>query len=318
MKIIQLNHISHLRSITIILGFALISVNQVQSLDSRIAFSSDRDNPGENLDILVMKTNGSQVRNLTNNSASIDWDPSWSPDGQKIAFVSNRDGNHEIFVIDAHGRNPVQLTRDPDFDADPNWSPDGLRIAFVSERNGNKEIYVMDAEGKNVVRLTRHDWRDDDPNWSPDGRKIAFMSDRGEFRNFEIYVMSANGKNPVRLTRSPGSDVTPSWAPDGQKIVFTSYRDGNSGLYVMDADGKNVVRLTRHRAEDYNPSWAPDGRKIALRRRVMGTLRYISWTQTAETQSISPKTRHLISNLRGLQFNWWFLLKCGYGHYGGQ
>ena len=206
MKIIQLNHISHLRSITIILGFALISVNQVQSLDSMIAFSSDRDSPG-NQDIFAMMADGSQPRNLTNNPTSWDYIPDWSPDGSKIAFTSERDRNSEIYVIDADGKNPVRLTREPETDAAPRWSPDGRKIAFYSSRDGNSEIYVMDADGNNLVRLTNDPGWDVVPCWSPDGRKIAFCSDRdGNIAidgNLEIYVMDADGKNTVRLTQSP-------------------------------------------------------------------------------------------------------------------
>ena len=95
------------------LGFVLMSVNQAQSLDSMIAFSSDRDNPGGYRDIFVMKPNGSQLRNLTNDPMTSDIFPAWSPDGTKIAFSSYRDGNSDIYVIDADGKNLIRLTQNP-------------------------------------------------------------------------------------------------------------------------------------------------------------------------------------------------------------
>ncbi|MBI1926910.1 sigma-70 family RNA polymerase sigma factor [Candidatus Poribacteria bacterium] len=180
----------------------------------------------------------------------------------KIAFFSNRDGNEEIYVMDADGKNPTNLTRHPAVDAGPSWSPDGTKIAFWSDRDGNDEIYVMDADGKNPTNLTRHPAVDRSPSWSPDGTKIAFHSDRDG--NYDIYVMDADGKNQVNLTRHPAEDRSSSWSPDGTKIAFWSRRDGNPESYVMDADGKNPTNLTRHPAVDAGPSWSPDGTKIAF------------------------------------------------------
>ena len=94
----------------------------------------------------------------------------------KIAFVSNEDGNQEIYVMDADGSNPTRLTNNPDVDTQPNWSPDGAGLVFVSERDGNQEIYVMNADGSNPTRLTNNSDVDFLPAWSPDGTSIAFVS----------------------------------------------------------------------------------------------------------------------------------------------
>jgi TolB protein len=104
--------------------------------------------------------------NVTNHPAN-EFTPAWSPDGSQIAFESYRDGNSEIYVMDANGSNPVRLTDDPAWDRDPAWSPDGSRIVFQSARDCNGEIYVMNADGSNPVRLTRDASSDDDPAWSP-------------------------------------------------------------------------------------------------------------------------------------------------------
>ena len=122
----------------------------------------------------------------------------------QIAFVSQRDGNAEIYVMDADGGNLRNLTNHPGGDWSPSWSPDGKRIAFVSQRDGNAEIYVMDADGGNPQNLTNNPGRDSSPSWSPDGKRIAFHSDRDNDRdhNIEIYVMDADGQNEQRLTEN--------------------------------------------------------------------------------------------------------------------
>ena len=130
---------------------------------SKIAFTSDRDGPGE---IFVMNANGSGQINLTNDPGAADGWPAWSPDGSKIAFQSFRDGNGEIYVMNADGTGLSRLTANAVFDAGPSWSPDGTKIAFESERDGNLEIYVMNADGSDQRRLTDHTAFDGYPVWT--------------------------------------------------------------------------------------------------------------------------------------------------------
>jgi serine/threonine protein kinase len=179
----------------------------------------------------------------------------------KIAFVSNRDGNDEIYVMNADGSNQIRLTNNDDHDNFPTWSPDGKKIAFESDRWGYYDIYVMNADGSNQTRFT-YNSKNESPTWSPDGKKIAFDSNRDG--NTEIYVMNADGSNQTRLTYNPADDWLPAWSPDGKKIAFESDRDGNNKIYVMNADGSNQIRLTNNPWWDGLPSWSPDGKKIAF------------------------------------------------------
>ena len=198
---------------------------------------------------------------LTDNDA-IDVSPDWSPDGQRIAFFSDRDGNLDIYVMNADGSGLARLTYDGANDGVPDWSPDGQRIAFASDRDGNYEIYVMNADGSGLARLTDNDAGDGVPAWSADGQRIAFYSDRDG--NGEIYVMNADGSGLARLTDNDAGDGPPAWSPDGQRIAFASDRDGNWEIYVMNADGSGLARLTDNYAGDGVPDWSPDGQRIAF------------------------------------------------------
>ena len=267
--------------IALSLAFLMVDVDA----HAQIAFSSNRDG---NYEIYVMNAEGANLQNLTNNPAA-DHSPSWSPDGKRIVFMSARDGHvdadhgspiFEIYVMDADGGNPQNLTNNPHYDMSPAWSPDGKRIAFTSdrERRFGWAIYVIDADGGNLQRLTNNpddDAHPDDryPSWSPDGKQIVFSARREGHAvhnldaTYEIYVMDADGGNQQRLTNNRKNELYPSWSPDGNRITFSADRKGdrvNFEIYVMDADGGNQQRLTNNRIHDRYPSWSPDGKRIAF------------------------------------------------------
>src|SRR2546421_234836 len=171
---------------------------------SKIAFTSGRD--GGFTQIYVMAADGSAPTRLTNINNNA-WQPSWSPDGQRIAFSA---GGQVIYVMNPDGSGQTRLTADPAADVAPSWSPDGRQIAFASARDGNLEIYVMNADGSAPTRLTNNPATDTDPTWSPDGKRIAFASTRDG--NAEVYVMNADGSAPTRLTNNAASDGQPSWS----------------------------------------------------------------------------------------------------------
>ena len=216
----------------------------------------------------------------------------------RIVFTSFRDGNYEIYVMDADGGNQENLTNHPAYDSQPDWSPDGTKIAFVSDRDSDAtQIHVMDADGMNVIRLTDGPRQKGAPDWSPDGGKIAFSVDDWEdyvavmdadggnrekledearhpswspdgkqiaFVHGEIYVIGVGGQGRNKVTDDLGGKSNPSFSPDGRRIAYVvAENQGPGQIYVVGADGRNRVRLTQNEENDWGPAWSPDGRAIA-------------------------------------------------------
>jgi len=238
---------------------------------SEILFASDLHGGGQaDEEVYVMDADGSNVRRLTNTpgDSTSSWAADWSPDGQKIVFMSNRGGSppgsdgNDLYVMNADGSNLRRLTRAHGWNATPAWSPDGEHIAFASDREdkGNAGIWLIAPDGTGPRRLNALGGR---PSWSPDGKKIAFMSNRidRDDGGFEIYVMDADGTNIQRLTHRPGPDSHPDWSPDGSEIVFAFYGEGNTGtgeevgIYVIGAYGTNLRQLTAGGRNEGHPNW---------------------------------------------------------------
>lgn len=195
------------------------------------------------------------------------------PLANELAFVSEQDGNSEIYSTTVGGTERVRLTNHPARDIDPAWSPDGRQIAFASDRAGRLDIYVMNGDGSNVVRRTTVGEYNSSPAWSPDGRSIAFSSLRNG--QYGIYVMNLNGDwaNPAHVGYDRGWNNHPAWSPDGRKIAFISdwhAFDFVYDLYVMNADGSAIMPLllgpfaTADHDFYYQPAWSPDGQKLAV------------------------------------------------------
>ena len=207
-----------------------------------------------------------------------------SPPG-RMAFVSDRDGNWNIYVMNADGSGVTRLTNDHAADLAPSWSPDGQRIAFVSDRDGNSGIYVMNADGSGVTRLTNEHAADLAPSWSPDGQQIAFVSDRDKGQ--ELYVMNADGSGVSRRTKLEGAVHSPSWSPDGQRIAFGYTLYGRHwSIRVIDVDGPNITNLSEGETIDRFPSWSPDGQQIAF-----GSIRDGNWNMYVMNADGSGVTR---------------------------
>jgi dipeptidyl aminopeptidase/acylaminoacyl peptidase len=265
-------------AVTVVLGLLMSASGAAGALaQGRIALSSTRSGTA-NADIYAMNADGTGQTQLTTSPAS-DVDPTWSPDGQRLAFTrigftSSKVDLPHIWVMNADGSSQTQLTKAPKPDTYPAWSPDGTQIAFTRGHVNKPEqtnIFVMNADGSHEKKLTNSPGFDGFPSWSPDGTKIAFTSDRDG--NPEIYTMNADGSGQTRLTNNPADDAHPAWSPDGAWIAFISDRDGSFQLYKMPSTGVPPggvpQRLTSGLDQDYipvgeyAPTWSPDGTTIA-------------------------------------------------------
>jgi PAP2 superfamily/WD40-like Beta Propeller Repeat/RTX calcium-binding nonapeptide repeat (4 copies) len=185
------------------------------------------------------------------------WDPTWSPDGSRLAFVSDRDGDWEIYAVARTGGEKVALTHNRAPDINPAWSPDGRRIAFAGRRNGVWDIYVMNADGSGIRRLTRTKAFDGSPSWSPDGSRIAFFS-LPATRDAELAWVDVESRAVTRLTDNTRHDFDPAWSPDGKKLVFERRVNGRWDIYTKRAaPGNRATNLTRDGSIDWYPDWQP-------------------------------------------------------------
>jgi len=210
--------------------------------------------------IHVMDLDGSNVVLLSDLIAD-DTTPVWSYQGDKLAFVSQRDNNREIYSIDVNGGNLVNLTNDPADDWTPAWAPDGSKVAFSSNRYGHWEIFIIKADGTDLQQITNTGTGNISPVWSPDGEYIAFSSKRDG--NWEIYTMRIDGTDLRRLTNNDVNDLAPIWSFSGQYIAYETNIDGNVEIYVMTSQGgnpRNVSNLSY--ADDHGPVWSPDDERL--------------------------------------------------------
>jgi Tol biopolymer transport system component len=183
-----------------------------------------------------------------------------------ITFHSDRDGDWEIYVMNADGTGQRALTQNTVEDREPVWSPDGRTIAFTSRRDGNIEIYVARSDGSGLRRLTTDPASDFLPSFSPDGKQIAFVSDRA--RQTDIYLVNVDGSNLRRFTSHDADEWRPMWSPDGRQIAFLSGRDGGQSdgsgeIYVRDVAGSPAERRLINATRRVNSfAWSPDSARI--------------------------------------------------------
>src|SRR6266851_5751424 len=183
----------------------------------------------------------------------------------KIAFMSDRDGSEQIYVMNADGSNPTRLTNSPATDDQPAWSPDGTKIAFTSDRDGNTDIYVMNVDGSSPTRLTKYGppWEVGLASWSPDGTRIAYFEEicdpPPDGCGGSTQIMNADGSDDHAVVAG-GS--RPAWSPDGGRLAF-----GTGQIWVLSLDGSGHIQVIDPRdigGQHIEPNWSPDGARIVF------------------------------------------------------
>lgn len=274
-----------MRSLVLILlvvlsfGGHVIAQSDLPDASNWIVFADGGEQPG--YDIFLMRLDGSDRVNLTNHRG-VDASPRFSPDGERIVFDSDRNGNLDIYVMDRDGSNLIRLTDSPADDFSPTWSPDGTQIAFASNHTNGIDLYIMNANGSQTQNVTQNAaFSNLCPDWSPDGRKLLFQSNRSG--NNDLYILDLETGDVQNVTDHPADDRCGSWSPDGERISFVSLnRDGvGKNVYVMRLDDLQPIRLvSSDPIRQYGfgiginfgaPRWSPDGRWLL----VDGTLEWL-------------------------------------------
>jgi Tol biopolymer transport system component len=251
--------------------------------NGKIAYASSDilpDGSTTDTEIYTINPTGGMPLQLTNNERR-DTDPSYSPDGQRIAYT-HTDGDSEIYTINASGGTSFQVTNNTTTDEFPSYSPDGQRIAFSRWDGTDYEIYTVNAAGGGEFQVTNNDNDDFSPDYSPNGEKIAYghclipyyqeEEERcgdlnGEVDYTEIFTIKATGGTPFRVTYNETHDSGPSYSPNGQKIAYSGTDVSDLGsdfeIYKINATGGTPVNVTHNKKDDIGPSYSPNGRKIA-------------------------------------------------------
>jgi TolB protein len=194
-----------------------------------------------------------------------------APDGNHLVYVSELDGQREIFRRPFGRGEATNLTTHPAEDSQPAWSPDGKEIAFFSDRDAEKlELYVLRLADGSVRRLTDNSYYDSSAAWSPAGDRLIFTrffpgpAGGDHSGDGEIIQIDVESRREIQLTRLGGYNGEASYSPDGKWITFHRVADGRAELWLMNADGSGQKAITDTYIDEYTPQWSPDGNWIAF------------------------------------------------------
>lgn len=217
--------------------------------------ASQESNGGRRYNLVVADADGHNP-NIVLSSADPLMSPAWSPDGQRLAYVSFEGRRSQVVVQDIYTGERDMVARYPGLNGAPAWSPDGQRLALTLSKDGNPEIYSYVLANGSLSRLTYNSAIDTEPVWSPDGNSIVFTSDRGG--GPQLYSMGVNGGLPERLTFEGDYNADPTFSPDGRLLAMVHRRAGEFHIAVMDREKGNIDILTPGRLDE-SPSFAPNG-----------------------------------------------------------
>lgn len=223
-------------------------------------------------DLYLIRLDGEPAIQIVDHPGANAADPEWSPDGTRLAFTSNAEGQHEVYVYDLNTEQIERLTAHAGAsstrDRRPFWSPDGSRIVFERQADGERDLWLMNADGSNQTQLThRGDVESDfifDP-WHPTGDRVLFVVTEvdGTTVTSDIFSVTVPGGTVVNLTNDDALSQGPAWSSDGSRILHSSGDVSTSQIQVMEADGSNAREIGT--ASGSEPRWSPDDTRIAFR-----------------------------------------------------
>ena len=190
-----------------------------------------------------------EMQQITDHPAT-DIEPKWSPNSERLAFASDRDGGLDVYTVEVEGGKPTRLTEGMKFVHSTWWSPSGGSLVMsAGAKTWDRDIflYLVSVPGGEMRPLTNGPI-DGSPCWSPDGKKIAFVSNRSG--HFDLWVIPAEGGEAVQITDFEGLDHSPRWSPDGSRLAFHSRRSGNEDIWITPAAAGESTQLTRSPAND--------------------------------------------------------------------
>jgi TolB protein len=181
--------------------------------------------------------------------------PAWSPDGGKLAFMSSRDGNPEIYIINRDGSGLRRLTTHPNADVTPTWSPTGTQIAFTSDRTGQPQIWIVNVDGTGLQRISNNVSYADRPTWSPAPHNEIAFTGRSSAAGYDVFVYSIESGVAKQITDGVGSNESPAFSPTGRHFAFMSSRKGKYQIFTIARDGNDLRQITRT-GENRFPNWS--------------------------------------------------------------
>jgi TolB protein len=224
----------------------------------------------------------------------------------QIVFVSDEDGDADIYILNADGTDLRNLTNNDIPDSFPAVSADGQKLAFASIVNDGPDLFVMDLDGDNLIQITNGEGSNFMPTWSPDGQSVAFVSDRDG--DLEIFTVNVDGTGLTQITNNETEDVFPAWSPNGEWIAFSTSISGNPDIYIVHPDGTNLKQITFSNNYDGDvATWSPDGNWVTFVSERIGNKeiyavsindgQFGALTQTEEDEmggALSPDNQYLL------------------------